>query len=1058
MLQLPIPLSTTVTAASGPNRPHAQTAPTPATANSAIGLNPANSSLGIIDNAASGLGHRNKNPNTSGGGQHNNQSPLSHNPVGASNNVPIGPQEVPTNFSNINPNQHHHNNNDQDMSKTPVFSNLASGMYNNPRQNNYGYNANNNPSGLAASSSSLMFQNRPTPSSPQAPLPYNNNNMQPYQQIQTMQPSMHTMMLNNNSMRNTRMSYGGIAQNQSGGVFNPPFGGQVGRGSISNNPIGVGNMSNNAGNFGGMGTNFNAQQGIIPNSTQFNNPLSKVTVGGTTTINSNQNKHLAMNRNNNNNINSNSNAGGSGWGMGGRGIFGNRAREINAKSRPPLQPMTSTSGSAGSRDLSPVLSSPGMVNQQQQNHLSHQRSMHRTNFDGNDGSVGTAGDDGSLILAGADAASITHDAQEEVALTTGLVTLSVHEALTFGEVELALHPDVFLSPHSLPANSTKTKGKSSEGSAGGKSNGMLGGKLCPGDLVEIRVWAARPEFNKRSILPSKSKAGSSSVMKSKASANSSLHSRNPSLFSVSSASMSLLSPGMGSVRGSSLYGTPIPSGSASNKHRSVSSHIPPLPSIIGGDGPSPMDGSVGGYSSTGSLYGERLLESSDEVGASTDGSRSGVLYGEDLLDTPVAKETPGTMSHISSAASTLLAGGASLLFRNLNQPSSTPSNPSVTNATMPTAPSLTIDQTMSSIASPELGTLPGVAGDASTISHSRDSSLVTNSTVGAMHSRDSSILTNTAWMNALNTSSSQDNMHQTSPLANNKLDASISISDTVRSNRPGSTESHVLPMRRDGPLMATSTAATMNLPPPHPLALHSTAHGVSTLDSGTSTPTPSSLPSSPRITPHSTPPTSIPKPPVPLQYSTSSPIGDSNNQSSSETIKFDLTVTGNDRRLRSSTSDAPVAPSPSHTRNHSIGITGLTGVSSVTNTVDVGDGGVHRRHSSSIQTSYSSGPLLPPSLAKVSEAKDDVDQSSTTNDSGSRETNKNNTIEDAMELMQRTHFVRVSFVMPVSKGSLTSIKSGARTQVSLLKKGKCVVHPWCLMQISYFFLSLKDCL
>jgi hypothetical protein len=38
------------------------------------------------------------------------------------------------------------------------------------------------------------------------------------------------------------------------------------------------------------------------------------------------------------------------------------------------------------------------------------------------------------------------------------------------------------------------------------------------------------------------------------------------------------------------------------------------------------------------------------------------------------------------------------------------------------------------------------------------------------------------------------------------------------------------------------------------------------------------------------------------------------------------------------------------------------------------------------------------------------------------------------EILLKTHFIKVTFIMPVSEGSLTSIKSGARTQVSLLKQ------------------------
>ena len=63
---------------------------------------------------------------------------------------------------------------------------------------------------------------------------------------------------------------------------------------------------------------------------------------------------------------------------------------------------------------------------------------------------------------------------EEVALTTDLITLSVHEALTFDGVELALHPDLF----------------ENHGNAGIGDNDNS--RIRPGDLVEIRVWCIRP--------------------------------------------------------------------------------------------------------------------------------------------------------------------------------------------------------------------------------------------------------------------------------------------------------------------------------------------------------------------------------------------------------------------------------------------------------------------------------------------------------------------------------------------------------------------------------------
>jgi hypothetical protein len=42
--------------------------------------------------------------------------------------------------------------------------------------------------------------------------------------------------------------------------------------------------------------------------------------------------------------------------------------------------------------------------------------------------------------------------------------------------------------------------------------------------------------------------------------------------------------------------------------------------------------------------------------------------------------------------------------------------------------------------------------------------------------------------------------------------------------------------------------------------------------------------------------------------------------------------------------------------------------------------------------------------------------------------------ENINDILPRSHYMRVSFVMSVSEGSLTSIKSGARIQVSLLRQ------------------------
>ena len=51
-----------------------------------------------------------------------------------------------------------------------------------------------------------------------------------------------------------------------------------------------------------------------------------------------------------------------------------------------------------------------------------------------------------------------------------------------------------------------------------------------------------------------------------------------------------------------------------------------------------------------------------------------------------------------------------------------------------------------------------------------------------------------------------------------------------------------------------------------------------------------------------------------------------------------------------------------------------------------------------------------------------------------RENSKDGIAVDILESLQETHFVRISFVMPVSDEGLKSIKSSARTKVSLLRR------------------------
>ena len=48
--------------------------------------------------------------------------------------------------------------------------------------------------------------------------------------------------------------------------------------------------------------------------------------------------------------------------------------------------------------------------------------------------------------------------------------------------------------------------------------------------------------------------------------------------------------------------------------------------------------------------------------------------------------------------------------------------------------------------------------------------------------------------------------------------------------------------------------------------------------------------------------------------------------------------------------------------------------------------------------------------------------------------NNSDAVNNINDMLQITHFVKMAFVLPVSEGSLTSIKSSARTRVSLLRQ------------------------
>ena len=565
----------------------------------------------------------------------------------------------------------------------------------------------------------------------------------------------------------------------------------------------------------------------------------------------------------------------------------------------------------------------------------------------------------------------------EVALTSGLITLSVHEALTFDGVELALHPDVF----------SKCTGKK-DGKEAKIPNNQ---RLRPGDLVEIRVWTVRPGIAVDAATSQSSlNSTPGSVLKPKAKSSvvrPVLHSRNTSLATVNSS--------ISNVSNLSNSLTITPRSALGTQGIITSTQPPPLPMVVGGEGLSSFGTSPNISVTESGKTGGSVGSSSDE-GAD---ARAGVLLGEHLLEMQ-QEEAPAA---IGSNLSSVFAGATSSLLK----------------MAVPSA-----DLSSTHLSSRQE-------------SNSEDNSSVSTAN---MHSRDSSLLTTSAsWMNALHSSQSRESP-QISPLTTAKpvsegMPKPHPLTTNLSQHITNSSPVQILPMRRDGPLMSSSSAGP--LPPPLPQPSSSATH-LTKATKGSGTSTPSSHPSSPRnaTSTVSTPPTNSSsrinnissanksRPPIAMlnsaeqgQAPTSSPTRTPWSFLSPDTAKTYkksllppasvLSPPDLDSRERASTSDLPSVPIMStgettltHTRNHSIAMTG---------SLTVGTGPTHHRFRSNATTTSDSTPT-----AQVS-AKD-------------------NGTANINDILQKTHFVKVSFIMPVSDGTLSSIKSGARTQVSLLRQ------------------------
>ena len=206
----------------------------------------------------------------------------------------------------------------------------------------------------------------------------------------------------------------------------------------------------------------------------------------------------------------------------------------------------------------------------------------------------------------------------EVALTTDLITLSVHDALTFDGVELALHPDLF-----------DNYGNAGTGDDGASSNNN---RIRPGDLVEIRVWCVRPGMEaeaSHAVL----KSNIMSVTIKPVTRSSPRHSRNASLATMSS--ILTLSPDIGNEHGvspGSGYGNMI---STESENRLVGENI-----LLPDDLMTPTNTSSSLISGAASFWKSTDFPSTGNASLSTDNA-SLLSHSRDNSMTSNISSTPG---------------------------------------------------------------------------------------------------------------------------------------------------------------------------------------------------------------------------------------------------------------------------------------------------------------------------------------------------------------------------------------------------------------------------------
>lgn len=267
--------------------------------------------------------------------------------------------------------------------------------------------------------------------------------------------------------------------------------------------------------------------------------------------------------------------------------------------------------------------------------------------------------------------------------------------------------------------------------------------------------------------------------------------------------------------------------------------------------------------------------------------------------------------------------------------------------------------------------------DASVVTHSQDGSLA--AAEAGLHSRDSSLATaNANWINAL------DNIMSTGNFINPSSPPHLPLSPT------SSSATH---------LVRVLTPPSGPSSPTKQLSMHSTPNNAPPLSPGSNTPT--------------------------VRRSTNAFVA-LEKANAVEKLPENVFLTSD---VGDATSSAVVL-SPRSNPHH-----GNTASHHVRHPSVARSGGSsaldrnHRRYYSSIPAKTLTGDspsFLAPTLLPQSMVGSSIHD-------GHAAKSNSDVANHIIDILQSTHYVKISFIMPVSEGSLSSIKSGARTQVSLLR-------------------------